>query len=111
MKRELREVRDRDIQGMAVYSSDGQFVGAVNCQVSEPVVYTHRYLVVQQDSERLAIPADAIADISPSGVVLSLPARLLASLPPYDEKMGRAFELRVHFALNRTPYWEIDVNE
>ncbi len=109
-KRELREIHDRDIQGMAVYSNDGELVGSVSCQISDPEAYTHRYLIVQHNSDRFAIPSDAISDISQTGITLSLRADVLEFLPPYDERLGYAFELRVHLALNRTPYWEIDSN-
>jgi hypothetical protein len=96
---------------MAVYSSEGQFVGKVSCEVSDLEAYTHRYLIIEQDGRRLAVPSDTIDNISQDGITLTLQADALESLPPYDPDLGHAFELRVHFALNRTPYWEIDTYE
>lgn len=110
-KRYLREINDRDIQAMAVYSSDGEFVGTVYREVSDLEAYTHRYLIVEQHGSHLAIPSDAISNITEDGVSLSLEAAELEYLPPYDPELGHAFELRVHFALNRKPYWELEFDE
>lgn len=110
-KRILREINDRDIERMSVYSADGACIGRVDCEVSDLEAYTHRYLIVAQDGARRAIPSDAILEITDGGVKLSLEAELLENLPPYDPELSYAFELRVHFALNRTPYWELELNE
>lgn len=96
---------------MAVYSREGELVGNVNCEVSDLEAYTHRYLILEQEGTRLAVPSDAIDSISEEGITLTLQANALEFLPPYDPELGHAFELRVHFALNRTPYWEIDIDE